>query len=650
MPERSKLLSIQIYNLGCVGKEGLFIELDNVLCLVGTNNTGKSTVLRAYELALGTTTYSYDKDHCSRSGDDFSMVEIAVHIPEGIGNIAEKWKEKNGENLVVKSKWIWDKTGKVERKTWDPDIVDYTDEGNASGLDTVFKSRLPVPFRVGALQNPQAELKNLLTLLVKPIADSLKIDIENSDSEISKLLDAFTKQAQKPVEEHKKRIQKINDEITHSHNKIFPHLSIDLNIGIADIDINPLDALLKGSKLNFKEWDQQIEWDQQGTGSQRALFWSLLQVRSRLQALSNFKNETDRKVKTLEKDIKKLETEKDKAKKDDTKTEKQGQIDEKKAELVGLQQLNIEEAFDEKDDTDIALPGYMLLIDEPEIALHPNAIRAASEYLYDLGNDPSWQIMITTHSQLFINPLKDHTTIIRLSRDNENPTPKTYIADTAMFSYNDIENLKMLNRFDSDIAEMFFGQYPIIIEGDTEFASFEKIYELFPDDYPINSRPILIRARGKYSIIPIIKMLTHFKSDFSILHDSDFPFTKKGGSNPAWSANFDIFSEIEKARVSGVKVIHRISFYTFESQHKGIELDEDMTVIIPASKEKPWVMCELIQSYDFVCKSVREILKELSDLKSSQNQFDISFPEGLIRGFKQLVTSTGIIDNRFQLT
>jgi predicted ATP-dependent endonuclease of OLD family len=649
MAERSKLLSIQIYNLGCIGSEGLFIELDNILCLVGTNNTGKSTVLHAYELALGTVSYSYEKDHCSRSGTASSIVEITVHIPAGIGNIAEKWKEKKGDYNIVKSKWEWDKNGKSERQTWDPEISNYTDEGNAAGLDTVFKSRLPVPFRIGALQNPQIELKNLLTLLVKPIADSLKVDLENKESDLSKLLKTFTEQARKPVEEQKKRIQEINEEITKAHKRIFPHLAIDLNIGISDIDINPLDALLKGSKLNFSEWDEKIEWDQQGTGSQRALFWSLLQVRSKLQALTNFKIETEKKIKTVEKEIKKLEVDRDKVKRVETKDEKQELIDQKNIELGTLQRINIDEDYNKKDDTDIALPGYMLLLDEPEVALHPNAIRAASEYLYDLGNDPSWQVMITTHSPLFINPLKNHTTIIRLSRDSEQPTPKTYISDTISFSLDELENLKMLNRFDQDIAEMFFGQYPIIIEGDTEFASFEKIYELFPDDYPINSRPILIRARGKYSIIPIIKMLAHFKSNFSILHDTDFPFTKNSKKNSAWTANSDINTEIEKARANGLRVIHRLSFYTFESQHKGVEVDKKGDVIIPSSKEKPWEMYQAIKSNSSISTSVRNVLDDLLTFDSRQQPFDITFMDGLARDYMKFVNDNKIKDLRFQL-
>jgi putative ATP-dependent endonuclease of OLD family len=207
---RSKLLSITVGNIGCISNEGLTVSLDNILCLVGENNTGKSTILRAYELAVGTQSYSHERDYCKRSSEENAFVEIAVHIPEGTANIAEKWKVEQGEYLIVKSKWEWDKNGSKTRKTYDPEIDDYSEDGNAAGLDNVFNSRLPVPFRIGALENPQAELKNLLKLIVDPIAESLKLKLEDKESEISKALNIFTTQAKKPVEESKETIEKIN--------------------------------------------------------------------------------------------------------------------------------------------------------------------------------------------------------------------------------------------------------------------------------------------------------------------------------------------------------------------------------------------------------------------------------------------------------
>src|SRR5579871_6789591 len=105
MPETSKLVKMRVQNIGCFGPEGCEITLDNILCLVGGNNTGKSTLLRAYELALGSEKFDWKKDLCLRAGNKPACVEIWVHIPLGTANIAEKWKEREGDLLLVRSKW-----------------------------------------------------------------------------------------------------------------------------------------------------------------------------------------------------------------------------------------------------------------------------------------------------------------------------------------------------------------------------------------------------------------------------------------------------------------------------------------------------------------------------------------------------------------
>ena len=64
MIDTSRLVRMRICNLGCIGPEGCEVALDKVLCLVGGNNTGKSTILCAYELVLGTASFDPEKDLC----------------------------------------------------------------------------------------------------------------------------------------------------------------------------------------------------------------------------------------------------------------------------------------------------------------------------------------------------------------------------------------------------------------------------------------------------------------------------------------------------------------------------------------------------------------------------------------------------------
>jgi hypothetical protein len=156
MPDYSRLIKMRITNFGCIGPEGLDIELDKIIALVGPNNTGKTTVLRAYEAAVGNQVLSQN-EICLNSKGESTTVEIYVHIPTGTKNIDEDWIFTEDNLRLVRSKWEWHQANvKPIRKTWNPKINEYAVDAKASGLDTVFSSRLPQPLRIEALAGPFA--------------------------------------------------------------------------------------------------------------------------------------------------------------------------------------------------------------------------------------------------------------------------------------------------------------------------------------------------------------------------------------------------------------------------------------------------------------------------------------------------------------
>ncbi|BFU59607.1 MULTISPECIES: AAA family ATPase [Rodentibacter] len=280
--ERSRLVRMHIQNIGCIGNEGLTVELDNIVCLVGANNAGKTTVLRAYELAIQQEKLKPGDINQNANGEN-AIVELWVHIPKNAGNIDEKWKEEEDGLLLVRSKWEWSaEGGKPIRTTWDPKENDYADDGKAAGLDTVFNSRLPKPFRIGSLDNPQEEHQKLLELVLEPILSKYKGIMEDSESELSKKLQEVKDLANKPISELSEDIKNVQEKINSSYNKIFSNSNIRLDIAVGDIGFDPKKSLLSGSRINVEEANNLARWDQQGTGSQRALFWSILQVRSEL--------------------------------------------------------------------------------------------------------------------------------------------------------------------------------------------------------------------------------------------------------------------------------------------------------------------------------------------------------------------------------
>lgn len=601
MTERSKLVKMEIRNLGCFSETGVTVDLSNIVCLVGSNNTGKSTVLRAYEAAVTKTALKPEEFNC-KSKDKPASVEMWIHIPKGANNIDEKWKETKDGMLLVRSKWEWPAGGGTPvRSTWDPAQGAYAEDGKAAGLDEVFNSRLPKPFRIGSLENPEEEHKNLLSIVLEPIAGRLKALMENKDSDLKRRISDLQLEAEKPVAEFQQDLEKVAKQVNESYQRVFNASEINFSVRMGDILFDPARNLLAASSVEIKEGHGQTRWELQGTGSQRALFWSMLKVRSELNRILEEKKLKEKEIKEKDKDLKKLKDKQQEQNKPDSKAKPEtkkkttDEIAKLEGELAALRLAGAAAA------PETFLPGHMLLIDEPETALHPEAVRAAKEHLYSLSEEPGWQVMLSTHHPSFIDPLKKHTTIVRLHRPSAAAPPNLYRSDGIDFSKDERECLKNLLAFDNTVAEMFFGSRVILVEGDTEFASFTEVMDQNPLQFPIGARPLIIRARGKATIPLLMRMLAHFKVDFAVLHDVDSPKTSKGKANSAYASNSNIMLQAQISRKTGIKITHRFSCPNFELHH-GLELSQ---------KEKPFEAWQAVRKDEKIRESVLNVLKSL---------------------------------------
>ncbi|MBI1627046.1 ATP-dependent nuclease [Comamonas suwonensis] len=437
---RSKLVRITVRNIGCIGNEGVEIELDNVVCLVGKNNAGKSTILRAYELAKGSAAFDVSRDRCQYAPPDQpSEVLLEVHIPEGIGNVDDKWKTHKDGLLIVKSRWQWiGPSFQKVRTTWDPTggadgLGTWAEDGKAGGADPVFSSRLPRPLRIGSLDDSEKTEEMLLALALGPLLAGLEKERSNPESDLAKAIASVSQRMDVISGAHEEHFNDIASRVSTGFKGVFPRLDVRLKIGAAPLVPKVADLVKSGSSLKVKDGVAETELGQQGTGARRALFWSMLQVHNELSR--------DKEVRTdyrkrLEKEISDTEKKLVKAK------------EAEKAVLT--ESVNTAKALLEAHDggapipdspDDPAFPGYLLLIDEPENALHPMAARAAQRHLYELAESPDWQVIMTTHSPHFINPFEDHTTIVRLERAGDAEAapvaPKTYRSDLIEFEGED---------------------------------------------------------------------------------------------------------------------------------------------------------------------------------------------------------------------
>ncbi|PWE52606.1 ATP-dependent endonuclease, partial [Metarhizobium album] len=254
----------------------------------------------------------------------------------------------------------------------------------------------------------------------------------------------------------------------------------------------------------------------------------------------------------------------------------------------------------------------VLLIDEPELCLHPNAIRDACKVLYDLASKEGWQVMVTTHSPVFIDLSRDNTSVVRVERQAKGEIVGTtlYRPETAQLSPDDKANLKLLNLYDPYVGEFFFGGRVILVEGDTEYSAFR----LIMDEDKSFSDIHVIRARGKATIASLAKILNQFGASYSILHDTDRPTTKRTNKktgketeivNPAWTTNGNILAAVEKQLVA--KTVRLVaSRIHFEAAFFDTEL----------TGEKPYAAVRSLQGDLDRKKTVTELFKALVDHNS----------------------------------
>lgn len=234
------------------------------------------------------------------------------------------------------------------------------------------------------------------------------------------------------------------------------------------------------------------------------------------------------------------------------------------------------------------------------MCLHPSAIRDACNVLYSLPAGKKWQVMVTTHSPVFIDLSRDNTSIVRVERTVDGDVSGTTIfrPERAKLSEDDREELKMLNLYDPYVAEFFFGGRTIVVEGDTEYTAFK---EVMAENKARFGDVHVVRARGKYTIVALCKVLNQFGKPYAVLHDSDKEMVEgKNGlrRNSAWTANEKILDAVGPQRGN---VILAASIPNFEiSMFNG-----------PAEDEKPYGAWERVRKDPETRERVSSLLEFL---------------------------------------
>jgi putative ATP-dependent endonuclease of the OLD family len=551
-----RLVKLIIKNFRCIGNAPVTIELDDIVVLVGPNNVGKSSVLKAYEVIMSEGSKNGElklDDFPSGKVDSTSLPEIELQTVVYDNSPGAEWIETTASGeMLVREKWSWVAPGPPLRRGYNTQENRWANDEDSEkvpwGMASVANSRRPQPHRVDAFASPDEQAGEIVSLLMTAIKERVRSHQQdsktNKDSDFGKLLEGVAALQKKIVAESQEQIDAVQKDLSGYVGRIFPGHRIvfdakpedDLDKALNLFKSNP--ELLMGPENGYLS-----KIGTQGSGARRTLLWTAL----KLLAESGKKPNSEQRP-------------------------------------------------------------HLLLLDEPEICLHPSAIREACDLLYGLplatGN---WQVMVTTHSPCFVDFARDHTSVVRVERAGDGQIAGTTIfrPSKANFDGTDRELLKLLNLCDPYVAEFFFGGKSIIVEGDTEYAAFMYVTGITPKRY---EGLHVIRARGKSTIVSLCKILNQFGTPYSVLHDSDRPTYYNRGEerkNPAWIHNQAIHDELAKA-TAPTRLLASVP--NFEAAYLGCEAKSDKPYnSVSRLREDPEVSAKIEQLLDALISFDKEV-------------------------------------------
>jgi len=543
---KTRLRKLVIKNFRCIGRKPVTIDLDQIVVLVGPNNIGKSTILRAYQKITEKPNPELDlSDFPNNTVDVNNLPTVELYTSVVDNPPAGRWIDlRDGEN-IVRERWVWNNPGKggCVREGFDVPSQEWVSQV-PWGAPNVANARRPRPHHIEAFSSPEEQAgqieKLLLDAIKAQISELPQVEIAEDGSQrktsYGELIDRMGSLQKSVVGRVQDKIQEVESHLSQFVSEIFHGHEVKFDARPEE-DLTKAFSFFKGgAQLQMGLKDGHFSPVQnQGSGARRTLMWAALKY-----------------------------------------------LAEDQSHADGSRQ-------------------NLLLLDEPELCLHPNAIREACNTLYRLSDGGSWQMMLTTHSPIFIDLSRDNTTVVRVERGagDDVQSVTVFRPEDVNLAPDEKVQLKLINLYDPYVAEFFFGGKVILVEGDTEYTVFRYIIAQNMD-VPEFQNVHIVRARGKVTLALLAKILNHFDARCSILHDADSPKTERLDRevrNPAWTNNQKIKDVVDSAKYKDrVRLIANLP--DFEGAMFGTM----------ATTDKPQKAYEALQSDPEAVKRVTDLL------------------------------------------
>src|SRR5699024_7013903 len=237
-----------------------------------------------------------------------------------------------------------------------------------------------------------------------------------------------------------------------------------------------------------------------------------------------------------------------------------------------------------------------LLIEEPELYLHPQAITFLSQALKKLSKG-RYQIIFATHSPIMISP-KDIGVTALIRKDDENGTYRQNTLNEAIDKVLDGKGIadKMFALENS--SQLLFADSILLIEGKTEKKLIPKLFESYYDLSSFQTKVAFINRNEAPGVKNAAEILESMGLDYKILVDLDYCFNN--------AIDHEYLSGTEDAFNKGVNIIQS------STDELDIELDEDWPNSPKYLKSENYE--KLVENGDF-----QKVIEELHSLLLDEN-------------------------------
>lgn len=175
------------------------------------------------------------------------------------------------------------------------------------------------------------------------------------------------------------------------------------------------------------------------------------------------------------------------------------------------------------------VPGRstILLIEEPELYLHPQMERLMRDVLHRLAAQVDTQVACCTHSPVFLDIASNYRAIVRMFKTQQGDAAAHQVT-VDLFPGQplqiDKQRLNTVARFDPTVNELFFAKRVVLMEEFSAIAAFERgaeVMGLFERHRRLRREVSLVDCNGKSNIPAFQRVLNAFNIPYRVLHDED---------------------------------------------------------------------------------------------------------------------------------